>query len=70
MVLSKCLMHGMLKLTHISKGFIKAVADSNLYVIIHEDKILVLVLYVDDLLFTGNCSQWIDWSKAQIEDVV
>ena len=62
----------MLKLTCISK--IRASPKQlrglkSLYVVTHEDKILVLVLYVDDLLFTGNCSQWIDWCKAQLEDM-
>ena len=52
-----------------NQGFTKAAADSNLYVITHEDKILILVLYVDDLLFTGNCSQWIDWFKSQLKSM-
>jgi hypothetical protein len=36
------------------QGFTKAEADGNLYVICNADKILILILSVDDLLFTGN----------------
>jgi len=52
-----------------SQGFTKAATDSNLYVITHENKILILVFYADDLLFIGNCSQWIDWFKVQLENL-
>lgn len=63
----------MLKLTRISKIRVSPKqlrGLKSLYVITHEDIILVLVLYVDDLLFTGNCSLRIDWFKAQLEDML
>jgi hypothetical protein len=50
-----------------AQGFKKGTGDYNLYVIRKEDKILLLALYVDDLLFTGNCDKWIDWFKHQLE---
>jgi hypothetical protein len=36
------------------QGFTKAEADGNLYVICNADKILILILYIDDFLFMGN----------------
>ena len=35
-------------------GFTKSEADENLYQIVVEGKILVVVLYVDDLILTGD----------------
>ena len=35
-------------------GFIKSEADANLYQIVVEGKILIIVLYVDDLILIGD----------------
>ena len=35
-------------------GFTKSEADANLYQILVEGKILIIVLYVDDLILTGD----------------
>jgi hypothetical protein len=35
-------------------GFTKSEADENLYQIVVEGKILIIVLYVDDLILTGD----------------
>ena len=35
-------------------GFMKSEADVNLYHIIVDGKLLIIVLYVDDLLLTGD----------------
>ena len=35
-------------------GFAKSEADPNLYQIVVEGKILIIVLYVDDLILTGD----------------
>jgi hypothetical protein len=35
-------------------GFTKSEADANLYQIVVEGKILIIVLYVDDLILTGD----------------
>jgi hypothetical protein len=43
-----------------SIGFEQGNGDYNLYVAKDGHKILVLALYVDDLLFTGNCISWIN----------
>jgi hypothetical protein len=37
-----------------SLGFIKIDVDSNLYYLIDDSNMLVLVLYVDDLILTGS----------------
>ena len=50
-----------------SIGFKQGNGDFNLYVAQEGDKILVLALYVDDLLFMGNCPNWIKWFKTQLE---
>jgi len=34
-------------------GFTKSEADSNLYFLLVRSKVLILVLYVDDLILTG-----------------
>jgi len=36
------------------QGFIKGSTDSNLYIKIDNDKLLILVLYVDDIIFGSN----------------
>ena len=35
-------------------GFTKSEADANLYQIVVEGKILIIILYVDDLILTGD----------------
>ena len=35
-------------------GFTKSEADANLYRIVVDGKILIIVLYVDDLILTGD----------------
>ena len=35
-------------------GFTKSEADANLYQIVVEGKLLIIVLYVDDLILTGD----------------
>ena len=37
-----------------SLGFTKSKEDSKLYYKIEDDTIMILLLYVDDLFFTGN----------------
>lgn len=46
-----------------SQGFRKGIGDYNLYVINEGERILLLVLYVDDLLFTSNDGRWASWFK-------
>jgi hypothetical protein len=48
-------------------GFEQRNGDYNLYVTREGQKILVLALYVDDLMFTWNCPSWIAWFKSQLE---
>lgn len=35
-------------------GFAKSEADANLYHIVVKGKLLIIILYVDDLILTGN----------------
>lgn len=51
----------------IGVGFRKGDGDHNLYIAREGNKILILALYVDDLLFTGNNPNWITWFKTQLE---
>ena len=46
-------------------GFIKSVADSNLYYKVVEEESLILVLYVDDLFLT-RAERLIEWCKRQL----
>jgi hypothetical protein len=46
-------------------GFIKSVADSNLYYKVVDGQSLFLVLYVDDLFLTG-AKKLIQWCKQQL----
>jgi hypothetical protein len=48
-------------------GFLQGSGDFNLYVEKDGHKILVLALYVNNLLFTGNCTTWINQFKSQLE---
>lgn len=50
-----------------NQGFRKGIGDHNLYVIIEGDRTLVLVLDMDDLLFTSNCERWASWFKHQLQ---
>jgi hypothetical protein len=47
-------------------GFTKSEADANLYQIVVEGKILIIVLYVDDLILTGD-EQLIHSCKDDLE---
>lgn len=38
-----------------------------MYVIRDSNKILILLLYVDDLLFTGSCFARISWFRNQLK---
>jgi len=38
------------------QGFSKGSADSNLYIKVENDKLLILVVYVDDIIFE-HCSR-------------
>ena len=46
-------------------GFTKGEADANLYQIVVEGKILIIVIYVDDLILTGD-EQLIHSCKADL----
>ena len=46
-------------------GFTKSEADANLYQIVVESKLLIIVLYVDDLILTGD-EQLIHSCKADL----
>jgi len=35
-------------------GFHASYADSNLFILIHSDHVVYLLLYVDDIIITGN----------------
>jgi hypothetical protein len=48
-------------------GFQQGTGDYNLHIARDGHKILVLALYIDDYLFIGNCSSWINWFKEQLE---
>jgi hypothetical protein len=38
----------------ITKGFLRSELEAMLYMKVEEEKILILFLYIDDLLFTGS----------------
>jgi len=50
---TSCLVH-IYKLLFIRLGFSKSEADPNLYQIVVEGKLLIIVLYVDDFILTGD----------------
>jgi hypothetical protein len=47
-------------------GFTKTDADSNLYYLVDDSNLLVLVLYVDDLILTGSSEKLIAWCKVEL----
>ena len=47
-------------------GFTKSEADANLYQIVVQGKLLIIVLYVDDLILTGD-EKLIHSCKANLE---
>jgi hypothetical protein len=49
------------------QGFQKGDGDHNLYSLQKSWKTLLLVLYRDDMLFSGNYNKWIGLFKAQLE---
>ena len=44
-------------------GFSKSEVDPNLYQIVVEGKLLIIVLYVDDLIFTGDELLILSWKE-------
>jgi hypothetical protein len=52
----------------ISLGFSKSVVDPNLYYHIVGDECLILVLYVDDLFFTGSKRLIVECKRALTSD--
>ena len=53
----------------LSLGFVKSLSESTLYIKHYEGDILVISLYVDDLLVTGNNAALIDEFKLEIMKV-
>ena len=51
---------------HLQKGFICSQADSNLYYKSEGGRLCVLVLYVDDLIITGNDLLLVEQIKAAL----
>lgn len=47
-------------------GFSKTSVDSNLYFIFDQSDLLSFVLYVDDFIIIGNCSQLTPWSTKEL----
>jgi hypothetical protein len=52
----------------LSIGFIRCKSDLNVYLLQHDDSLLLIVLYVDDLLMTGNLTSTIDSAKSTLHD--
>jgi len=52
-----------------NKGLKHNNAYCNLYYINENSKIMILVLYVDDLLFIGSNKEIITWLKLQLENM-
>lgn len=50
----------------VSIGFVVGNADSSLYVKKTQDGIVMIVIYVDDLIITGDCGKGIDEVKASL----
>eukprot|EP00253_Pinus_taeda_P016540 PITA_16540 len=52
----------------LSIGFIRCKSDPNVYLLQHDDSLLLIVLYVDDLLMTGNLTSAMDSAKSALHD--
>ena len=51
----------------LTNGFKRSKADTDVYVKHIEDEIVIIVLYVDDLIITGDSIQYIDDIKTQLK---
>lgn len=54
----------------LKKGFQKGIADKNIYFKAEENDILIVVVYVDDIMFKGNdgmCKKFVDEIQEEIE---
>lgn len=52
----------------LSQGFHKCKSDPNVYIIFHDDSILLIVLYVYDLLIIGSSLSETAWVKTALHD--
>lgn len=52
----------------LSIGFIRCKSNTNVYFLQHDDYLLLIVLYVDDLLMAGNLTLAIDSEKSALHD--
>ena len=52
----------------LSIGFIQCKSDLNVYLLQHDDSLFLILLYVDDLLMTGNLTSAIDSAKSALHD--
>jgi hypothetical protein len=52
----------------LSIGFIRCKYDLNVYFMQHDDSLFMMVLYIDDLLMTGNLTSTIDSEKSALHD--
>eukprot|EP00253_Pinus_taeda_P011418 PITA_11418 len=49
-------------------GFIRCKSDPNVYLLQHDDSLLLMALYLDDLLMTGNPTSAIDSEKPTLHN--
>lgn len=54
----------------LSLKFTHTHADNNLYVLLVDQDICILVLYVDDLLLTGSSKELIGWVQSQLTSCI
>ena len=52
-----------------SLGFTKSKANSNLYYKVEDDGLMILLLYVDDLFFTGEDKPISEYKKKLAENI-
>ena len=52
----------------LSIGFIRCKSDLKVYLLQHNDSLLMIVLYVGDLLMTVNLTSAIDLEKSTLHD--
>jgi hypothetical protein len=52
----------------LSQGFHRCKSDPNVYMLHHDDSLLLIFLYVDDLLITGSALSEIAWVKTALHD--